>query len=271
MSTEQKDTEQNALASRLSRGWTNFKQGKLVSYRLMAVLILLIAGLGLWWYISAERRKATSARWMDFDEANTPKKLEELAEKNPNTVTARIALLLIARTQLGPEGIDRLGATNPEVRLKAIENIEKARESFGKLLDQFKDDPVFKAECLLGLAKSEMALVAVPAKMDQPTGLGPVAAPTEFRGKVSKVVEYLDQFADAAAPDTPWATNSKKLADALRNEQSATAAEFIKIQRSLFAFAPSFPKGIDPLDPHGGLGPIAPGGTPPVSGIPGSN
>ena len=51
----------------------------------------------------------------------------------------------------------------------------------------------------------------------------------EFKGKVPKVVEYLDQLAEAAAPDTPWATDSKKLADALRTNEG----EFVRVQRTL--------------------------------------
>ena len=248
MSTEHKETEQNALATRLGRSWSNFKEGKLISYRLMAVLLLVIAGLGLWWYLSSGARKTNSQRWMDLEEANTPAKVEEIAKNEALGMTAKVAQLLLARGQLGSQGIDLLTSSKPEERQKAIENIEKARETFGKLLEQFKDDPAVKAECLLGLAKAEMVLVAVP------TGPGQL---TEFKGKVPQVIEYLDQLAAAAAPDTPWATDSKKFADALRKDDS----EFIRVQRSLFTFSvPMLPKGGDPFDPHGPLGgPIAPG------------
>jgi hypothetical protein len=236
MSAEQKANEQNALASSLGGAWSNFKQGKLISYRLMAILLLVCAGIGLWWYLAAGSAKAGSQRWMDLEEASTIGKLEDVEKNNPNTVVAKAAKLLIARTQLGPDGIDLLTSARQELRLKAVENIEKARDAFGALLEQFKDDPVIKPECLLGLAKAEMALVAVP------TGPGQL---TEFKGKVPKVIDYLDQLA-ASAPDTPWATDSKKLADALRKDDS----EFIRVQRSLFSFAPPTPKLDDPLHPQ---------------------
>jgi hypothetical protein len=260
-----KDLEQNALASRLSRAWTNFKQGKLISYKVMAIILLAAAGLGLWWYVSSERSKGTSKMWVDFDEAFSIGKLEEIAKQGDKNPTARLAELLIARGQLGPEGIEQLSSIQPEVRQKAVESIEKAREAFGKLLDQFKDDPVFKAECLLGLAKAEAALVAVPVKQEQPTGTGPIALTTEFRGKVPKVVEYLDKLTEAAAPNTPWATDSKKLADALRNETSPGSAEFVRVQRSLFEFHSPFtptPKGGTPGGPIAPGGPGTPGGGP---------
>jgi len=258
--SDQKELEQNALASRLSRLWTNFKQGKLISYKVMAIILLLVAGFGLWWYVSDQSKKNTSKLWLDFDEAFSIGKLQEIADRNPPVATSRLAALLIARSQLGPDGIDQLAsdrpeARRPEARQKAIENIEKARESFTKLLDQFKNDPVFKAECLLGLAKAEAALVGVPVKQEQePTGLGPIAIATEFRGKVPKVVEYLDQLSAAAAPNTPWATDSKKLADALRNETSPSSTEFVRVQRSLFEFHSPFPTKTDTKTD----GPIAP-------------
>ena len=63
------------------------------------------------------------------------KQLEEIANKQPPVPTSRLAELLIARAYLGPEGIEQLASIQPESRRKAVENIEKARESFGKLLD----------------------------------------------------------------------------------------------------------------------------------------
>ena len=99
--------------------------------------------------------------------------------------------------------------------------------------------------------EAEMALVAVPEKQDQPSGTGPIAA-DKFRGKVPKVIDYLEQLAAAAAPDTPWATDSKKLAEALKKDP----AEFINVQRALFVYQPPTPGKVDPegpLSPIGGL------------------
>jgi len=263
MSTEQKDTEQNALATRLGKIWGNFKQGKIISYKWMAILLIVTAAIGVTWYIVHERKAANSKRWMDLDEASTPDALEEYSTKNPGTIQDRLARLQRARNLLGDSGIELLGASNPELRSRGVANIEKARELFQKLLDDFKGDPVFKAECLLGLAKAEAALVAIPTSPGQLT---------EFKGSVSKTVEYLDQLAEAAAPNTPWATDAKKLADALRDEKAASSSEFVRIQRSLFSLqAPGLPKTDDPFGPLGPLGPPsgAPGVGPPVPGVPG--
>lgn len=252
MSAEQKELEQNALASRLGRLWTNFKQGKLISYKVMAVILLAAAGLGLWWYIAAERKKGASKLWLEYDEANTTEKLQELIKKDPKAnPTAKPAAYNLACDLLGPQGINMVsGNARPEEYQRGLENIEKAREEFIKLLDQFKDDPPHKAACLRALVSAETMLMRVPAKSDQPTGPGPVAPPTKFKGEASKLLEYLDQLV-AAAPDTPWATQSKKWADDLRKDPG----NFARIQAELATPGPTLSKGgIDPFGP----GPFAP-------------
>jgi len=239
MSTEQQDTEQNALATKLTGAWTDFKRGQLISYKLMGLVLIVVVGLGVWWYITSESKKTVSKQWLEFDEASSIAKLEDIEKKYAKAPVGRISELVVARSLLGPDGIDQINATTADKRQKAIDNIEKAREEFGKLLPQFDKDPVFKAQCLLGLAKAEAALVGVPVK---PTDL------TQYRGKVSKVVEYLDQLAVTAAPDTPWATDSKKLADALRNDTAQTSADFVRIQRALTMTSPILPE-LDPTAP----------------------
>lgn len=205
---KEKAAEPNALLSGLTGLWDRFKAGKLISYKLMAILLIVGAGLGLWWYLAAGQRKAASKLWVAFEEASDVKRLEDLAKDNPDTTVGRISSLLVARARLGPEGIDLLASPRPEQRQQAEENVEKAREAFGKLLGEFKDDPVFKAECLLGLAKSEAILIGVkakPAAAPAPAaGAGPVAPPKdEYKGSIPRLIEYLDQLAAAAAPDTP--------------------------------------------------------------------
>jgi hypothetical protein len=246
MSTEQKDLEQNALAARMNNAWDSFKQGKLIGYKVMAVLLILVAAVGCVVYILVERGALSSNSWRQFSEANTLSGFEEISKARPNTIEDRLARLAIARNQLGAAGIEQLSAFNPEQKKKAIENIEKARESFGKLAEEFKKEPICRVECLLGQAKSEAVLATIPLKD---------GSMTEFKGDLSKVVDLLDQVANAAAPDTPWATQSKKLADALRDPNSPSRHEFVRVQQALS-------RGI-----LGGGEPFAP---PPKMDIPGS-
>jgi hypothetical protein len=241
MSTEHREIDQTALAARLNRMWGNFKQGKLIGYRVMALFLILIAVVFTVWYITHERSKANSQRWVSLEEASTQSAYEDISKTNPNTLQDRMARFQIARDHLGVNGIELLNAPRPDLRQRGLENVEKAREDLGKLLTEFNDEPVLKAECLLGLAKAEATMVAVPAKEGQLT---------EFKGSLSKVVEYLDQLAKAVPEDTPWAKDAKKLADSLRDPNSPSAHEFVQVQRSLFM----------PLtEPGAGSGPKFPG------------
>jgi hypothetical protein len=252
LNQQEAKTEPNALAAAIGGAWDKFKQGKLLSYSTMALLLVLTAGIGVTVWILGERRKAESGRWVALDgtfSGGGTRGLEEFASANPNTKQARLASLEIARSQLGPEGIDRLYVLAPdfrsafgdadakarEARATAIKNIETARESFAKLADDFKTDKVLKVQCLMALAKAEAALVGVPkeGKLD------------EFRGDPKKAIELLDQLA-AEAGDTAWGKDAKKLADALRNAN--TADQVKALQAGLYEVKPTLPD----------LGPIAP-------------
>ena len=260
MSTEQKPApiepktepkvEPNALSTGLSSGWERFTQGKLISYPMMALLLVAVAGIGVTWWIVHERRKAESAKWVELDGLTTTAGLDEYAKKFPNTPQAKLAELEIARTQLGPEGLDRLLAvTDAAVRKTATESVEKARDAFAKLADDFKDDPVIKVECMLACAKAEAALVGMPKE-------GQIA---EFRGSPAKAVEWLDKVADAA-PDTDWGKDAKKFADTLRNlntqQQVVQLHSSVYVTPTLPKFDPKTPFDLNtPLDPPPGFGP----------------
>jgi hypothetical protein len=252
MSTEQKDLEQNALAARLSRGWERFKQGKLISYPMMAVLLVAVTGLGLYFWISSERKKAASALWTEMESLTTVSALEEFADKHADKPVARIARLHIARTLLGPEGIEALAARVPETRKKAVENVVKAQGMLEKLADEFKDDPVLRGQCLLGAARAEEALIGVSRE----------GKPDEFYGSIDRLVERLQKLAEAA-PGTPWGEDAKKRAEALKNDRAARD-ELTRVQVALYTL-PTGPT-LPPLDPNPFGGPT-PG---PVPGLPGA-
>ena len=124
MSTEQKDLEQNALASRLSRNWEKFKQGQLISYRMMAFLIIAVTAIGLTWYILRERAREASRVWYELEGVNTVSALEEFSKNHSNSKAGKVARLHWARTLLGPEGIEALAARDPKAHQTAVENIE---------------------------------------------------------------------------------------------------------------------------------------------------
>jgi hypothetical protein len=258
MSTEQKPaptqnateskTEPNALASGLTKGWEKFKQGKLISYPFMALILFIVTAIGVGWWIINERRKANALLWIQLDGLAAVNDLEEFSKLpgNANTMQAKIANLEIARLHLGPEGIEKMavrdlptsldesgGAGN--VRAKAIANVEKAREEFAKLVDDFKDDPVIRVECMYACAKAEAVLVGIPKP-------GQIE---QRRGDPAKAIEWLDRVAEAA-PDTEWGKSSKKLADVLRNQNTKEQVE--TLQATLFELEPTL-RGPSPKMP----------------------
>jgi hypothetical protein len=258
--SEQKDLEKNALATSLSGAWARFRQGRLIGFKWLALLLVAVTALGLWWYISSARKAENSRLWVLLDEANTREALEELVKTHPNTIQARIARLDLARYDLGTAGIDQFSSLGAEARDRAAENVEKARQAFEQLAGEFKDQPVLRVQCLLGQAKAEALLIAIPAKKADATPGSPVAPATEYKGSVPRLIELLDQVAAEAAPDTPWATRSKRLADALRTDPD----NFARIQRALVELpGPTLPKGPDMPGP---LGPFPPGDPDPAGG-----
>ena len=255
MSTEQKDTEQNALAARLGRVWTNFKQGKLISYKVMAILLIVVAVLGTWWYISSASKTAGSQRWVDMDAANTLGELEALVkrEQGSNAVTAQIAELQLARSHLGRGGLSQFDEDQSELRQKAVESTEKARDELAKLLDRFKDDLTIKGQCLWGLAMAEEGLVGVPRDAAAPTGLGPIAPPKETKGSIDKLLGYLDQVAalqDANPKITiPWSEQAKKRAETIRKDPDKFRSTAITLFQFVGPAAPKTDPKLDPIAP----------------------
>lgn len=260
MSTEQKDLEDNALANRLTRTWGRFKSGQLISYRMMALLIIAVTGIGLTWYILRERSKEASRVWVELESATTVTLLEEFSGGHPNGTAGKIAKLHIARTLLGPEGIEALAARDHKEQQAAVEKIEKAQKLFEELAKEFKDDPVIKAECYLGCAKAEEALIGIPTKDKPQDATGGPVKPEDSRGDPKKVAEWLDKLAEVA-PDTPWGQDAKKLAANLRETPSKVGSEILNVQSALAKTpTPSLPP----------LPPVGPGPTPPsLPGVPG--
>jgi|GEM_PF-1015290 len=248
MSTEQKPPEAapqpqhkehletNALGDALLTGWQKFKAGQLVSYKWMGIGLIAIAAFFLLWYILSERASERSKLWVELENANSRTGLIEFAEKNPNTMAANVAQLDLARYLVGPEGIDKLPTARDENERKiAIENIEKSRELFTKLLDAFKDQPIMKVQCLVGMAKSEAAFVGLtkPGTLDS-------------LGSTDKLAEWLDKIAEAA-DGTPWGDDAKKMSASLKS--GSTKDEFLNVQRNVYILSPFPGMGDGPKPP----------------------
>lgn len=146
---------------------------------------------GLWWYLARESRRAASHQWTAFAELSTQADLDKFAADNAKSLVGRVARLEQARILVGPDGITQLAGRDRERRKKAIENVEKARDDFAKLADEF-DDITLKGEALRGAASAELALVGIPKD----------GKPDDFRGSVEKAIEFYKRLAKVAGEKT---------------------------------------------------------------------
>lgn len=257
--------------------WQKFKRGELVSYRVMAVLLIFGAGLVFFLYMTSQSHISDSKKWLDLELASTPEDLEKISTEYRDSVPAQLAEFHLARIRLAPEGMGRLVTGDPQERQKAIASIELAKETFRKMADELKNSPVMQAECYLGLAKAELALVGI-------TKEGRI---NEARGDTKTAAEWLDKLA-AVAEGTPWGDDAKTLASDLRNPDVQMGQKIHSVQTSLYnmaLFPPPRPGGM--FGPGGmpfgaggmpfGAGgmPLGPGASPfgpsvgPISGLPG--
>jgi hypothetical protein len=247
---EKEELETTSLGTSLIHGWTKFKAGQLISYKWMGIILIAIAAVFVTLYILSERGVANAQRWMELENANSRAALTEFAERNPNTLAGNVAEMDLARFLLGPDGVDRIPASRDDNERKtAIENVEKARELMTKLIDPFKDQPILKAQCYAGLAKSEAAFIG----LTKPGSL-------ESLGSMDKLIDLLDKLAEAA-DGTPWGDDAKKLSSQLKSGGTAKT-ELVEVQRKVYILA----------SPFGGDGPKFPGKSPldSIPGLPGS-
>lgn len=243
MSQESRLPDTTELAERLGDWWQRFKRGQIISYRWMAIILIVIGVLIATWLIWSERRKSISANWLQVAQAESTESWRELAERSESqrNMAGTVARLQYARVLLD-QGLQQILAGPAEQRSAAAESVAKARQLFEELYTQTPRTSLFHAECVLGLAKAEAALVAVPVQPDQLD---------QFKGQVPKVIEYLQEFV-AAVDGTPWAEDGQKLLEALQKNED----EFVTVQRRLFSLAPPTLPSVPNLPP-------LPPGTPP--------
>ncbi len=276
MSTESQSpptaTETTSPGTAVRAAWAKFRRGEIIPYRVMAVILVVATGIGVVVYMRGQEQNNASKMWVDLEGAATLEDLEKIITDYPNTVPAQLAEVHLARIKIGPDGIDRLVTGEQAERQKALANIESAKELFEKLAPELKDSPVLQAECYLGLAKAEVALIGITKEGRIDT----------FRGSPTAAAEWLEKLA-ALAEGTPWGDEAKKQAAELRSANSALAADIQRVQINLYNLAlfparpggggmPFGPGGGMPFGPGGGM-PFGPGGgLPPgfpMGGVPG--
>ncbi|MGL4419125.1 MAG: hypothetical protein ACRCZF_00540 [Gemmataceae bacterium] len=204
---EQNPLDKNDLAEGLTALADRAKRGEFLTpkgYMVIGGIALAVVLYFFWQYSVAESRRTSAKAWEQLENAHTAPALAELA-KTATGPTQRIARLQEARVWVGPDGVNKLTALNPEIRQKAIESIEKARDQFAKLAEEFRDDLTLKAQCLDAASKAELALVGI-------TKPGTIS---DSRGSVEKSVEFLRQLVKLVGEDSELGKTTKQRADEL--------------------------------------------------------
>jgi hypothetical protein len=243
--------------------WGRFKRGELIPYRIMAVLLIVAVVVGFIIFMQLQRSIGESKMWVDLEGATTPQELEKIITDHPNTMPARLAEVHLARINLAQDGIDKLVTGDQAQRQKALEKVESAKQTFAKLAPELKDSPVLQAECYLGLAKAELALIGITKEGRIDT----------FRGSPAAAAESLDKLAEVA-DGTPWGEMAKKNAADLRAAGGSLPQEIVRVQTTLYnmSFFPTRPGGFGGMPFGGPMGGMPPGFPPmggPGGGIPG--
>lgn len=214
------EVEDNALYRGLKSFWARLKSGHLLPSKVMAVVILVVVAGGLWWWFSGQSSKAASQRWSGLLNLSSAADLNAYAAEHPDTTVALIARRSRALTLLTVEGTALLRVTDQDRRMKAIENIQTARDELATLAELFKTDRTLKAACLEDAAVAERALVGVP----KPGALLANEDPANSRGSVAKAAEFYKAAAAAIGPDTPAGeTFTKEAADLEANARQILA------------------------------------------------
>jgi hypothetical protein len=252
---ERKELETNALAAGAQKLLARAKSGRLVNPYVVAVVLAVALGVGLWLYLSSENRKLGSKQWADLtlmSKTNSQKNLEEFANDHKDSAAARAARLDAARIQLGQEGIGKLNVRDRELRGKAVENVEKARDELLKLADEYKGDPTMQTTCLLAAAEGELALVGIPKTADS----------KDYRGSVTRAADLYRKAAEAIGDKTPAAEPFKKRADELvaKKDEIERLGDTLNRLVNPPAVFPAFPTpgGPTPGGPKLPDGPITP-------------
>lgn len=220
-----------APSHRLGEWWQNTTDTRKSStiWVVAAVVVLVIVLIVAWRYFAGESRKGQASVWKQLEQASSVKDLESIVETNRGTDVGRVAKAQLARALLN-DGLAKLGSESQ--RSKAIADVDRARSLYTELAAEARDDAMLRREALLGAAKAEEALVAVP-KADNPG---------ESRGSLDRALELYDQTAQQFEK-TPQGQEAAERAKVIRENKAS-------IQQFYEDFAKSFIRGDTQLPPR---------------------
>ncbi|MCE9534501.1 MAG: hypothetical protein K8T89_25775 [Planctomycetes bacterium] len=188
---ERKENETNALRQWLAKMATRM-EGRWL-YTLVGVVVLGAAAIFITMYWYSSRAAARSNRIMEFNSADTEKKLNDLikSDSHKSHETVIWSKLELARIALYPDGITKLGSLNSKDRNAAIAKVEEGRKAYLDISNEFKDRSAIQQEIWFSLAAAEEVLLGTKKADNE----------AEYRGSFDKMIEYYGKAA-AINPDS---------------------------------------------------------------------
>jgi hypothetical protein len=163
---ERKHLKENELAQRLRRYWRSIGSGSTTSTIVFGVILVGLAVAIGWRYFSNSTLRARSAEWTAVEREGSIDDLKAFIKSNPGTVVGRVAKFNLTRRQM-EDALVRVGSPTSEVRLAAADELMGIRDRYAELAKEARDEPELVQEALMGVAKAEEVLAAIP-KADNP-------------------------------------------------------------------------------------------------------
>jgi tetratricopeptide (TPR) repeat protein len=156
MSTESlPDNDLRRLAETLPKA----RLGRKGILTILVAVLVFIAVLS-WNWLSASKAILRTQEIRELDGADK-KRLEDLASSPKKELINQLARLQLARILLRADGLNKIGTTDSTKQSDAITAIEKARDIYKGLTQDFSKEPAQLFESYVGLGKAEETLSGV--------------------------------------------------------------------------------------------------------------
>lgn len=163
---ERKHLKENELAERLGRLWQYLASGSTTNTIIWGLILVGLALAIGWRYYSAATARNRSLEWSAVERASSAADLEQIINDHPGTVVARIARVHLTRYQMD-DALARVAAPLSDDRVKAANALVDVRARYAELAKEFTDQPELIQESLMGVAKADEVLAAIP-KVESP-------------------------------------------------------------------------------------------------------
>jgi hypothetical protein len=209
---ERKHLKENELADRLGRLWQLVASGSTTNTIIWGVILVGLALIIAWRYYSAATFRTQAAEWSAVERATTVSDLEQIIKDHPGTVVGRITSFHLTRHQMY-DALARIASPNSEDRTKAADTLTSVRDRYAALGKDASAEPELVQEALMGVAKAEEVLAAIP-KADNPN---------ETRGTLAAAESAYQELA-RRFPDSYFGKEAAKRAGELDNHRTQIQA-----------------------------------------------